>query len=528
MQPPSKVFIGQIFRIKVKATLADGSSLPRAIINCNISQGVDFKSISTLSKSLDVNQFIQTSVNISSLPSPEQLAYQQALNISGSNIDTKDPAQVFELLNKKLDTVPGLSPTSVESLKADYLNLFLKSVDKQSYLYLFGKGDILLDSLSSIGQRTGVRIESIGGTVRTDQDGVAALTFQFIAGPSDKYYLRCQSGQAYTANSAPISLINAIKNIRFLDNFTDEIQYHFVRDDKKRMLPTFIPFPKIVNISMVLESIFPQDIYAISIKLLKYKDFASALSTAKIDVGNLTSDQIDLINSYTQKVPEVQDRLNRLWNIITTGANSLLNSLGGDKTVPSKNAVLFKVSANGSLYTMNNLEVQFKNPGLYQLILTVNGIESKRSNVIEVVDIPNPNQTFLEKYSTSILMIILYPLCLFVCLVNLIEYHVYISFIAIIFDAAAIYMVFIQTAYEIYFVVFMLITLFLLTINLLIVIYMKLFGEEAKLTHEFYKRAIYHEYTFQRIFNRPSMEWVYMFLINFKIEAKNFRNTKYR
>ena len=511
--PPSNVNIGQVFRIKVKATISDGTPISRAIIICNTTQGINVSSVSsstllTQLTSTDVNPV--TVANLTDLGS-EKDNYLKALQINESEVDTRNPEVLFAEMNKRIKTL-NLSESSVQSLKKDYMNKFLGNVDKQNLLFILGKGDIGLDILSSLNKRTSVMLESVSGNIRTGSDGLATITLRFTAGISDKYYLQCQSGQVFTPKSLSIQLNNTISQIKFVDPIDQTISLSFLKNDQNEILPTYIPLVPVINVRILqnLGQPYAGVIYDLQIKIVDYDFITAAMSKLHTDVSNYTLSEIQLVNSFGDN-GAVKERLNRLWNILTTGANALINSLGNEQVVQTKNANLNSLS---QYYQMNNLQIQLTKPGKYQLIISVNGIESQRSGVITVINDQYAKKSDFERFTPSILLCLVYALSLFLCLINIAKTHSLLSLIGLISVSLGIALVCFQIQYQSYFSIFMLTTFGLLAINLIEVIFIKIFGNEEKSSHQLIKKEIFHEYTYQQMYHKPSTKWVSIINMN--------------
>ena len=272
-----------------------------------------------------------------------QQGYLKATYINESEVNPRDPVSLFSHLNKQI-MGSNFSENEIANLKRYYFDMFLGNVDKQNLLYIFGKGDIGLDILSSLNTRTNVKIESVGDSARTNKNGIATVTLRFTSGPSSDYYLQCQSGQAYTPKSTPIQLTNPISKITFLDSIGETLSYPFLRSDADQIYPTYIPLSKAINISIKQDSQqdFTGIIYQLEIKVVDYNFVNAAMNKLQMDVSNFTLSDIELINSFGQNQTSVKDKFSRLWNIVTTGASALANSMGATKTVETKNAVYIK------------------------------------------------------------------------------------------------------------------------------------------------------------------------------------------
>ena len=144
------------------------------------------------------------------------------------------------------------------------------------------------------------------------------------------------------------------------------------------------------------------------------------------------------------------------------------------------------------------------------MVISINGIESQRSDVIKIINDQTIGKSTLENLAGNILVYIIYSLCLFLSIVNVSKSPTILSFIALGAISFGISVVCMQKQYQTFFFIFMVITLGLMIINLLEVTLIKIFGNEDKYSHESLKKEIYKEYTFQRIYNRPSLNWVFL------------------
>lgn len=494
-----------MFRIEVKATISDGTPIERAIITCNTTQGVDISSVSSAALQSNANTTLNLNFNISELGA-DQAGFLKAMTINETEVNTRDPQALFSYLNSQLQTL-NLSPNTIAILQRQYLNMFLANVDKQNLLYILGQGDIGLDTLSSLTKRTNVILVSVCGNSRTDSDGIATISLRFNAGTTGNYYIQCQSGQAYTPQSMAIQVNNSISQIKFVNPINQTISIPFLRSSSNTILPTYVPFPKSINISLMQSSSQQQYsglIYDLQVKIIDYTSVNAAISKLNIDVSNFSLSEIQLINSFGQQTA-VNDKMSRLWDIITTGANALVNSLGAEQSIQAINVNL---TALPNYYQMNNLQIQLQQPGDYQLIISVNGIESQRSGVISVVDDPYVNKNPLAKYSSTVLIYIVYAFSLYLAFVNICKSPSFMSIIAILLVSFGITLVSLQGNYQSYFSIFMFITFGLMVINLAEMILIKCCGNEDERSHQYLKYKIFHEYTFQRLFHRPSANWV--------------------
>ena len=355
--------------------------------------------------------------------------------------------------------------------------------------------------------RTNVKIENVGDSARTDNTGIATITLRFTSGPTGQFYLQCQSGQAYTSKSMPIQLVNPINKITFIDSAGQDLTYPFERTNLNQILPTYIPIPTPINISIKQDSQqdFTGIIYDLQVKVVDYNIVLAVMNKVQADISNFTLSDIQIINSFGQNQTTVKDELSRLWDIITTGANALTNSIAMTETVQTKNAVLNKIS---NYYQIRNLEIELSQPGEYQLIISINGIESQRSDVIRIIDDQTANESTLEILSGTILVYLVYGLCIFLSIVNISRSPTILNFLALGGVSFGIAVVSIQKQYQTFFFIFMIITLGFLIINLVEITLIKIFGNEDKFSHESLKKEIFKEYTYQRLYHKPSIKWV--------------------
>ena len=503
VMPPSAVNIGQIFRIQVKATLGDGTPISRAFIDCNATQGIDLSSISSDSRSSLENISIYQDANISRLTSSYK-EYLDLLNFNDLSINTRDPQALFKSLDDKIQNL-NLSKSQIVELKEAYWGKFLSNVDKQNLMYIMGKGEIGLDSLTSLNKRTNVKLISFSGKTRTESDGTATITLKFNAGTSGEYYLQCQSGQAYTPKSMPIQLNNSISQIKYLNPINQTITLKFRRSSQNEILPTLVSFPRNINISILLDPQTPWTgmINDLQLSLIDYSIVNDAMNNLHSDVSNYSVQEIQLINDFSDN-PSVQEKLIKLWNILTSGAAALLNSLESEQGLVTQGVSLDPIS---NYYQMKNLVIQLNQPGQYQLVISVNGIESERSGVITIVDDPDFGKSPIERVASIILIYVVYFLSVYLAFVNISRSPSIFSVIALGVVIFSIVLVNLEHKNDSTLSIFLFTIFGIMLINLAEIIFVKLFGYEETFSHQFLKENVFIEYTFQRMYHRPSASW---------------------
>ena len=507
-QPPSEVKVGQIFQVQVKATVAEGNPISRAVVYCNVSLNVEFNSLSSADSTLKSSTNITKAGVEANYDKETQEMYMKALEINPDEVNVLDPESLFMSLHKKIVELK-IPPSMTDSLMNEYLKLFLSNVDKQNFFSLYGQGDVEPSSISSLSKRTNVKLEVNRGFARTDKKGIATLTLRFISGRPGSYMLICQSGNTRGPKSQSINLTNPIKEITFMSDAKQTVPIEFEKGERDELMPTFSPpLNNSLKFSLWQDNGQPYvgDVYDLDIKMIKYQDVLAAMNTIKTDTNNFSLTDLILIQSFGQTKNTPGDKISRLWSILTTGGNSLKYVLGKGENLKFENKELRREAQAKNNYDISGLRMEFALPGEYQLVVSINGVESKLSGVIKVENYEK--KTTFVKILPILSPLVIYTLCVIICIANIMHSN---SLWAVLAGLLAIFGIVLfanPKVYQPFFLIIMLATLTIIVINMVGVIVLRFVGNGEALSDYEIRKAIYHEYTYQRIFKHPSNSWV--------------------
>ena len=407
-----------------------------------------------------------------------------------------------------------------KQLERDYLDAFLTNLDKQNLFSLLGGSTFQLKNLASLGERTNVALEASRGNARSNNKGVATMTLRFKSGSPVNYSLICQSGKVYTPKSMPIKLDNPIKLIEFSTNLTQTLMGIFQDSAGSPIRPTLIDIPQNISLSVWKKhrTPFSGQIYDFSLKLVDYETVRAVQSKTVCNTRHLSMGELSLVNAYSNVYTNTAGKLSRLWAIVTTGANAIKSAMTNTKTTIYTYDVKQNVSDNTNTFIIGDVTVRVDKPGKYQLVVSLNGIESERSGVITVNNDLSQIQSDIQGALPAIYTYTIYIMCAMVCVVNLTYGYSAFAILGLTITIFGLLLYCFPTNYQLYYVIIMIVSISFILINLLQVVYLKLCCGSQRVSHEALKKEIYHEYVYQRMYGKPSIAWV---LLNFNIFLRN-------
>lgn len=449
-------------------------------------------------------------------------AYKQALVINTTVVDMRNPVSwCNDWLSKTINY--SLTYQDSEQLQRDYLNYFLANLDKQNLFSLLGGSTFQLKNLVSLGERTNVGLEASRGNARTDANGIATLTLRFTSGSQVNYSLICQSGKAYTPKSMPVMLYNAIKQIEFDTNLTQTLPGVFQASAGSPIRPTYINIPQNISVTVWQKNYIPYtgQIYDFDVKVVDY-EIVNAVNTKTVcDTRWFAFSEVSLINTFANMYINTAGKFSRLWAIVSTGANAIKSAMVNVKTLQYTYVVVQNLSTTTNTLIIGNLSVQIATPGRYQLVFSLNGIESERSGVITITNDLSHIQNDVEGSFPAIYSITMYVMCFAICVVNLTFGYSVFAILGLSITIFGLLLYCLPTNYQLYYVIIMIVSISFILINLLQVVYLKLCCGSERISHEAIKKAIYAEYVYQRLYGKPSNAWV---LINITISLETKDN----
>jgi len=494
----------------MQTMVGDGSPLSRAVVYCNSTKAV---SIGSLSSAVPTLADTTISVPITDIKFDLEGKYPQYVDnfTKALVIDTKK----YPITNARLlfagyreNLVKWYIPENLTiPLKRQYLFLFLEGVDKQTFLSIFGKGELDLTTLVQISKRNNIKLDSTTNSARSNKDGLATLSMRFISGIQDTYTIICQSGTKFSQKSQGIKLINPIFNVTFVEDIAQKINVDFTKASDGSLKPTYTKLNNTVKFAVWSgpNQPFTGQIYDIQVKVIRKEKVDYVRSLIETDTTGISIDELEILYKFGNDDPGVKNKLNRLWNILTTAAGSIMTSFDAADVVKTKNVTFTHIFQN--VYEIRYMELEFNKIGDYQIGVIINGIESPLSGVISV-------NKFIEgghyqEVTPLLCTITVYALCVLLVLANLPSMWSYSPLITICVSGYAIYLFAFTKYYASYFCYIMISLIGLIVVQQLTQLIGVIKAKRKYLTHKAMKQQIFYEYTFRRIFNTPTVAWVF-------------------
>jgi len=509
-QPPQAATIGQVFQISIYATVGDGSALSRAMIECTAIRNVELGALSSaagLSQLMNNVPKTNPTVDLEKDYPEFKENYYKALIIDTKITDLSDARSTFQAYNKKVIEY-NIPPNLTMSLKRQYLEMFLETVDKHNFLSLFGKGETDLTTLTSTSKRTNVMTDATEAAPRTNSKGIASLSLKFLSGVSDTYALICQSGTTFTQKSQSIKLTNPITSVTFLQNLKQSFEVKFDKASNGALKPTYSKLAKAAKVQAWIgpNKKYTDKIYTVAVKLIN-KDIVDAVKKIiETEITGIKIDELEIIEQLGRSGPSVKAQLSQFWNVLTTAANSIKMAMGSSTLEESKN-VRLTIADDGS-NELSELELLFEKPGDYYISVTMNGIESELSDIITVKQYEE-KETY-KRITPILCTILVYVLCAVMIISNLPNSSRFMPIFSILLAAFGISLFLYTSQYALFFVIMMVALLGIIIIHEIVRLINMLKGNKDYTSHKAMKVRLFQEYTFRRLFGCPSTTWVFL------------------
>jgi len=494
----------------MQALIGDGSSLPNALVYCNATRAISMISLSSAATS-SADQNVTVPINEikfdlrGKYPQFED-NFTKALTIDTKKNPITNARLLFAGYREALERY-SIPENLTIPLKRQYLYLFLEGVDKQTFLSIFGKGELDLATLSQISQRNNIKLDATLSSARTDMSGLATLSMRFISGTPDTYTIICQSGTKFSQKSQSIILINPISNVAFVDDITQRIDVNFKKSVDGSLKPTYTKLNNPVKFSLWSGPNIPftGQIYIAQVKVIRKEKVDYVRSLIETDVTGFTIDELEIVYKFGNNDPGVSNKLRRLWNIITTAAGSIITSFDAADVVKTKNITLTNLYQN--VYEIKFMELEFNNIGEYYISVIINGIESPLSGVISVHKYLEGGN--YEELTPLLCTVTVYTLCGLLILANLPSMWRYMPLITISVSGYAIYLFWFTKYYASYFRYVMISLIGLVIVHQIYQLVGVIISKGKYLTHKTMKIQTFYEYTFRKLFGTSTLTWVF-------------------
>jgi len=499
----------------MQTMVGDGTPLYRAVVYCNATKAVSLGSLSAAVTSLTDDNITVSSTDIKfdlrgKYPQFEE-NFTKALTIDTKKYPITNARLLFAGYREAV--VKYSIPENLTiPLKRQYLLLFLEGVDKQTFLSIFGKGELDLTTLAQISKRNNIKLDATTNSARSNKQGLATLSMRFVSGIHDTYTIICQSGTKFSQKSQGIKLVNPISNVTFMEDVAQKIDVDFTKAADGSLKPTYTKLNNTVKFAVWTGPTTPYtgQIYDIQVKVIRKEKVDYVRSLIDTDITGIFIDELEIVYKFGNNDAGVKNKLNRLWNILTTAAGSIMTSFDAADVVKTKNVTFTHLYQN--VYEIKFMELEFNKIGDYQIGVMINGIESPLSGVITINKYVEGGH--YQELTPLLCTITVYTLCGLLVLANLPSMWKYSPIITISVSGYAIYLFAFTKYYASYFCYIMISLIGLVILHQLFQLYGVIRSKGKFLTHKAMKLKILYEYTFRRMFGTPTLEWVFFIFYN--------------
>ncbi len=252
---------------------------------------------------------------------------------------------------------------------------------KNRIINLLGTSDASVSAFADLAEQTSRAVINPSRCVAvTDSDGQADFYLMFEAGVSGNYTLKFETAMSAVSTSdesEEFELVNPVYDLQWLGLDTEDITVNFEKDGTtyKKTTVTLSANPLVYLKDSSGEVLTSHNALRTSAKLVDYSQIVAAAEAMSVDPRNVSLTSIASSINFSESTSAV-DKIKKLWDTVTNAAQVV----GTMRTVKNEFAGNYSgVYFNATDYSLGFVNVSFSitQPGIYMLVLSVDGVESK-------------------------------------------------------------------------------------------------------------------------------------------------------